>query len=63
MSGFCSVFTLRERDELMKQLAVLKAHYEELRHREDDMYQQMKFSIEMVEQAHLEETQVKMANR
>ena len=42
----------------MKQLAMFKTRYEELHHREDGMYQQVKYSIEMVEQAHLEETQV-----
>ena len=48
----------RERDGLMEQVAVLKTRLQEMVHREDEAYQQMKKGIELVEQAQLEQTQV-----
>ena len=48
----------RERDELMDQLTSMKTRVEEMRQREEDAYSQVKKSVEMVEQAQLEQTQV-----
>ena len=56
---FCMcVFVVRERDELMEQLSLLKARYEEVKQREEVSYQQVKTSVQMVEQAELEQMQV-----
>ena len=52
------VFVVRERDELMEQLSLLKARYEEVKQREEVSYQQVKTSVQMVEQAELEQMQV-----
>lgn len=48
----------RERDELMDQVTSLKNRVQEMSHREEEAYQQMKKGIELVEQAQLEQTQV-----
>ena len=50
----------RERDELMDQVTSLKNRVHEMSHREEEAYQQMKKGIELVEQAQLEQTQVKI---
>ena len=42
----------------MEQVSVLKTRLQEMVHREDEAYQQMKKGIELVEQAQLEQTQV-----
>ena len=42
----------------MEQVATLKMRLQEMAHREDEAYQQMKKGIELVEQAQLEQTQV-----
>ena len=42
----------------MEQVSTLKQRLQEMAHREDDAYQQMKKGIELVEQAQLEQTQV-----
>lgn len=47
----------RERDELMDQVTSLKNRVQEMSHREEEAYQQMKKGIELVEQAQLEQTQ------
>ncbi|KAK3094095.1 hypothetical protein FSP39_024078 [Pinctada imbricata] len=47
----------KERDELMDHVTSLKSRLQEMAHREEDAYQQMKKGIEMVEQAQLEQTQ------
>ena len=44
----------------MTELTSLRAKYEDLKVREEDAYQQVKKSVEMVEQAQLEQTQVRM---
>ena len=49
----------RERDELVTELTGMRARYEDLKVREEDAYQQVKRSVEMVEQAQLEQTQVR----
>ena len=49
----------RERDELVTELTGLRARYGDLKMREEDAYQQVKKSVEMVEQAQLEQTQVR----
>ena len=49
----------RERDELVTELTGLRARYGDLKMREEDAYQQVKRSVEMVEQAQLEQTQVR----
>ena len=43
----------------MEQVSVLKTRLQEMVHREDEAYQQMKKGIELVEQAQLEQTQVR----
>ncbi|KAI0237435.1 hypothetical protein LSAT2_012032 [Lamellibrachia satsuma] len=47
----------RERDELVTELTGMRARYDDLKVREEDAYQQVKRSVEMVEQAQLEQTQ------
>ena len=49
----------RERDELTSQLAVMRSQYERMKQKADDDYQQIKRAVEMVEQAQLEQTQVR----
>jgi len=48
----------RDRDELASQVSVLKVRLKEMKHREHDAYQQVKSSIEMVEQSQLDMAQV-----
>ena len=43
----------------MDHVTSLKSRVHEMAHREEDAYQQMKKGIEMVEQAQLEQTQVR----
>ena len=45
----------------MEQVATLKTKVQEMVHREEEAYQQMKKGIELVEQAQLEQTQVTIA--
>ena len=52
------VHNCRERDELVDKLTSMKARMTELKAREEDAYQQVKKSVQMVEQAQLEQTQV-----
>ena len=58
MQNFIPIDFFRERDGLAEQVATLKARLQEMGHREDEAYQQMKKGIELVEQAQLEQTQV-----
>ncbi len=53
----CS-FHQRDRDELVDKMTGMKARVSELQHREQDAYEQVKRSVQMVEQAQLEQTQV-----
>lgn len=55
----CHLFSVRERDELMEHVTSLKSNVQKLAQREEEAYQQTKMGIEMVEQAQLEQTQVK----
>ena len=48
----------RERDDLVTQVTRLRGRVEELHAREEEAYQQVKRSVEMVELAQLEQTQV-----
>lgn len=48
----------RDRDELASQVSILKVRLEEMKHREQDAYLQVKSSIEMVEQSQLDMAQV-----
>ena len=48
----------RERDELMEHITSLHHKVELLKQREEDAYQQVKKSVELVEQAQMEQTQV-----
>ena len=48
----------RERDELVDRVTSMKTRLSELQEREDEAYQQVKRSVQMVEQAQLEQTQV-----
>ena len=52
------VLFVRERNELLEVVAGLKQRMNEMTHREEDAYQQMKKSVALVEQAQLEQTQV-----
>ena len=55
----CSVFyPHRERDELCERVAALTAQNQSLSQREEELYQQVKRSIALVEQAQLEQTEV-----
>ncbi|XP_072031037.1 serologically defined colon cancer antigen 8 homolog isoform X2 [Amphiura filiformis] len=47
----------KERDDLMNTLTTMKTTMDDLKHREADAYEQVKNSINMVEQAQLEKTQ------
>ncbi len=49
----------RQRDEVLEQLSALKARYNDVRQREEEMYKQVKQSVQMVSDAQLEQTQVK----
>jgi len=51
------VLFVRERNELLEVVAGLKQRMNEMTHREEDAYQQMKKSVALVEQAQLEQTQ------
>ena len=48
----------RERDGLLEQLSSLKAQYTALRQREEEAYEQVKSSVQLVEQSQMELTQV-----
>ena len=48
----------RERDSLLEQLSSLRAQHTALRQREDEAYEQVKGSVQLVEQAQMELTQV-----
>jgi hypothetical protein len=52
------IIIFRERDDLVEQLTALKSRYDQLKHREDESYAQVKSSVHLVEQAQLEMTQV-----
>ena len=45
---------------MVDKLTSMKAHMTELKAREEDAYQQVKKSVQMVEQAQLEQTQVSL---
>lgn len=48
----------RERDELLERVTALSSINQTLSHREEELYQQVKKSIALVEQAQLEQTEV-----
>ena len=48
----------RERDEMCERVAALTAQNQALSQREEELYQQVKRSIALVEQAQLEQTEV-----
>lgn len=54
----CLLF--RERNELLEVVASLKHRLTDMTHREEEAYQQMKKGVELVEQAQLEQTQVRL---
>ena len=49
----------RERDELVDRVTSMKSRLSELQQKEEEAYQQVKRSVQMVEQAQLEQTQVR----
>ena len=49
----------RERDELVDRVTSMKSRLSELQQREEEAYQQVKRSVQMIEQAQLEQTQVR----
>lgn len=52
----------RERDELMDHVTSLQSQLQQMSHREEEAYQQMKKGIQLVEQAQLERTEVMFFN-
>ena len=54
----CVFYHHRERDEMCERVAALTAQNQSLSQREEELYQQVKRSIALVEQAQLEQTEV-----
>ena len=58
----CVFYHHRERDEMCERVAALTAQNQSLSQREEELYQQVKRSIALVEQAQLEQTEVGLKN-